>query len=102
MSKNFKRIDLTHYELLELMAVVRVIKSAAVEQRNVAEVHLMDDLTDKLLKFDIDTDGAVLKLSSTVRYSLWLCIEKYITFCADTKQHDGYVRAVTIATKLSG
>lgn len=102
MSKNIKRIDLTHHELLELLAVVRVMKTCAVRQCNKAEAKLMDEITDKLLRFDLDFDGAYLLLDNLSRYSLWICIEKYIAFCAETKQHDEYAFAVTIATKLSG
>lgn len=101
MGKNNKRIDLTHHELLELMAVVRVMKIAAIKQHNKAEATLLDELSSKLLKFDLDFDGAYMLLDSITRYSLWLCIEKYISFCAETHQHNEYILAVDIATKLS-
>jgi len=102
MAKNIKRIVLTHHELLESIAIVGAMKQIAAKQHNKAEAMLLDDLNNKLLKFDLDFDGAYLRLDNLTRYSLWSCIEKYICFCAETHQHDEYVLAVTIATKLSG
>lgn len=97
-----KNVNLTHHELLELISVVKAIKQVAVHQRNTAEVKLMSELTRKLLDFDIDKHGTVIKLDNMTRFSLWLCMEKYINFCTETRQHDEYVLAVTISTKLSG
>lgn len=102
MEKTIKIIKLTHHELLELIAVVKVIKQVAVQQKNMAEIKLMNELTKKLLDFDIDNSGTTVKFDSMTRFSLWLCMEKYINFCVETHQNDEYVVAVTIATKLSG
>lgn len=102
MEKTIKIINLTHHELLEMIAVVKVIKSVAAQQKNMAEVKLMNELTRKLLNFDIDAKGTTVKLDNMTRFSLWLCMEKYINFCSDTHQHDEYALAVTISTKLSG
>jgi len=102
MEKTTKIVKLTHHELLELIAVVKVIKQVAAQQKNIAEVKLMAELTKKLLDFDIDEKGAVIELDRMSRFGLWLCMEKYINFCVETRQNDEYVVAVTIATKLSG
>lgn len=102
MEKTIKIVKLTHHELLELISVVKVIKQVAAQQKNMAEVKLMNELTKKLLDFDIDNKGTTVKLDSMTRFSLWLCMEKYINFCVETRQNDEYVVAVTIATKLSG
>lgn len=97
-----KRIWFTHHELLETIAIVQAVKYAAAKQQNKAESKLMGALLSKLLDFDIDSSGTVVELDSMARYSLWSCVEHYITFCADTHQHIEYALAVTIATKLSG
>jgi hypothetical protein len=97
-----KTVILSHHELLELIAVVKTIKSAAIQQKNMAEVKLMNELMHKLLDFTVDIDRTTVQLDRMSRFSLWLCMEKYIEFCAETKQHTEYAVAVTIATKLSG
>lgn len=102
MDKTIKKVNLTHHELLELIAVVRVIKQVAAQQKNIAEVKLMNELTKKLLNYDIDDKGTTVELDSMSRFGLWLCMEKYISFCSETKQYTEYALAVTIATKLSG
>ena len=102
MDKATKRVHLTHHELLELIAVVKVIKQVAAQQKNMAEVKLMNELTKKLLDFDVDIKGTTIELDRMSRFGLWLCMEKYINFCSETHQHDEYAVAVTIATKLSG
>lgn len=102
MEKTIKLINLTHHELLELIAVVKCIKRVAAQQKNTAEVKLMSELTRKLLDFDIDEHGTSIKLDNMTRFSLWLCMEKYIEFCSATHLHKEYALAVTISTKLSG
>ncbi len=101
MNKNVKRIYFTHYELLELMAITRANKAAAMKNRNKAEAALVDELSHKLQKFDVDANGAYLLIDAVTRYSLWLCTEKYISFCADQRHHEEYALAVGIAAKLS-
>ena len=102
MDKTIKKVNLTHHELLELIAVVRVHKHVAAQQKNMAEVKLMHELTKKLLDYDVDAKGTVVELDRMTRFGLWLCMEKYINFCSETHQLDEYALAVTIATKLSG
>lgn len=102
MNKTTKKVNLTHHELLELIAVVKVIKQVAAQQKNMAEVKLMNELTRKLLNYDVDMKGTTVELDNMSRFGLWLCMEKYIEFCAEVKQYDEYALAVTIATKLSG
>ena len=102
MDKTTKKVNLTHHELLELIAVVKVHKSAAAQQKNMAEVKLMNELTKKLLNYDIDMRGTSVELDKMSRFGLWLCMERYIEFCSEIKQYDEYALAVTIATKLSG
>lgn len=102
MKKAIKLVNFTHHELLELLAVVKVIKQVAAQQKNMAEVKLMNELTNKLLDFDVDETGTAVKLDNMTRFNLWLCMEKYIEFCSETRQLDEYALAVTISTKLSG
>lgn len=102
MNATVKKVNMTHHELLELLAVVRVIKEVAVQQNNKPEVKLMNELTHKLLNFRVDNVGTTIELDRMTRFSLWLCMEKYIEFCAETRQTDEYATAVMIATKLSG
>lgn len=97
-----KRISFTHHELLELIAIVQAVKYAAAKQRNMAEIKLMNSLLNKLLDFDIDSRGTVVVLDSMSRCNLWNYVERYIDYCAETKQHIEYALAVTISTKLSG
>ena len=102
MDNNCKKIHFTHHELLELLAIVQAIKCAAAQQHNKPEVKLMNELTSKLLSFDLDRNGTMVEADRMMRFSLWMCVEKYISFCSDTKQYDEYSLAVTLATKLSG
>ena len=101
MKNNTRRIYLTHHELLEVIAIVRAIKQAALKQHNKAEVKLMNGLLSELLDFDIDSKGTVVALDDMTRYTLWNFVEQYINFCAETKQHIEYALAVTISMKLS-
>lgn len=102
MEKNTaKRVHLTHHELLELIAVVRCIKHVAAQQHNKAEVKLMNELLTKLLDYDVDEAGTAIVIDRMTRFSLWLCMEKYIAFCSETKQYNEYALAVTISSKLS-
>jgi len=102
MNNVAKKVNLTHHELLELIAIVRTHKDAAVNQRNKPEAKLMNELTRKLLTFSVDGKGTYVELDRMERFGLWMCMENYINFCSETNQHDEYVVAVTIATKLSG
>lgn len=97
-----KKIHLSHHELLELMAVIRVHKDIAATKHNKPEAKLMNELMRKLMTFSVDAVGATVELDRMERFSLWMCMENYINFCVETHQNDEYVVAVTIATKLSG
>lgn len=102
MNTTAKHVNLTHHELLELMSIVKVHRQAAIDQRNKAEVKLMNELTRTLMNYRVDKLGTTVELDRMTRFSLWLCMENYINFCAETKQYDEYALAVTISTKLSG
>lgn len=97
-----KKVCLTHHELLELIAVVRTHKEAAINMRNKPEAKLMSELTRKLLTFNVDGNGTSVELDRMERFSLWMCMENYVNFCVETHQIDEYATAVLISTKLSG
>lgn len=101
MNKDIKRIELTHHEMLELLAIVGAIKQSAAERRNKSEVKLMNELTRRLLTYDLDVNSVLIELDNMSRFSLWMCVDKYADFCSETHQLHEYALAVTISTKLS-
>ena len=96
-----KYIHFNDRELLKLIAIIRGLKADAAGQRNKAETALMNELINKLLRYEMADDGSIVLLDAVTRYSLWLCVEKYINFCAEARNHHEYCVAVGISEKLS-
>lgn len=101
MDKTNRNVYFSHHELLELLAVTRTLRMAATSQRNKAEAKLMSELTNKLLRFHIDENGASVILDSVSRFALWSAMETYASYCSDTRQLSEYALAVVIMEKLS-
>lgn len=102
MKNTTKNVHLTHHELLEVISIVQAVRYAATKRRNSAEVKLTNEILCELLKYDVDSKGAVVVLDNMCRYNLWNYVEQYANFCGDRNMHIEYALAVTIATKLSG
>lgn len=101
MDKTNRNVCFSHCELLKLITVTRTLRMAATTQHNKAEAKLMSELTNKLLRFYMDDNGASVILDNVTRFALWSAMETYASYCSDTRQLTEYAMAVTIMEKLS-
>lgn len=97
-----KTIHFTHYELLNLICIVRCHRKVAEVQNDAENAACMTELLNALEGFSVDENAAYVTLDRMTRFGLWLCVETYINFCRDTEQLNELTVATSIYEKLQG
>lgn len=101
MSAN-KNVHFTHYEMLNLICIVRCHGKVAEARNDTEEATYMTELLSTLSGFSVDENGAYVTLDRMTRFGLWLCVETYINFCKETEQLNELSVATSIYKKLQG
>lgn len=94
-------INLTHHELLELLAIVRIHKEVALSTRDTIEADCLDSFISDLLQFHVDANGVSFNADKSTCFGLWLCVDDYKKFCEATNQQGELALANSISTKLA-